>query len=240
MRRGAAVGTVAALGLGVAALVAVGVLDVEHVDVALDAPRGGVQIGEQEVTDLLGPVVGASLLTVSPGDLEERVARDPRLAAVDVTRRWPDSLLVRAVVREPVAVVAPGAGDGEPVDAEGRPVPGVPEGVADGLPRLELEPGADVAAGLDLVAALPEPLVGRVERVVGAGPDLTLVLRDGARVHVGGTDVLPRKLEVAAAVLRGGPPAASVDVRDPDVAAVVPVTAEGADEEPAGDDEGTG
>ena len=98
---------------------------------------------------------GTPLLRVDVEDVEARVARLPQIAAVEVTRGWPRSVVITVVERVPVAVVGE-AGRRSLVDADGvlfdtitgAPPPGVvPLEVADPGPGRRRHHGGARGAG---------------------------------------------------------------------------------------------
>ncbi|WP_448623850.1 cell division protein FtsQ/DivIB [Geodermatophilus sp. URMC 64] len=186
---------------------------------------GSVSLTAAEVRDAAGVTTGTPLLRVDVDAARTRVARLPQVAAVQVTRGWPSSVVITVTERVALAVVE---SDGQRylVDDEavlfdtitGDPPPGV-------VPLDVPDPGPGdraTEAGLAALASLPRDVRSDV---VGAsatsGEDVALTLTDGTTVLWGdGGDsaakgaVLSALLDqLAAGILE---PAATIDVSAPD------------------------
>ncbi len=202
--------------------------------VLLASPLLALRTVRVEGVGRLTPVQVELAAAVAPGrplariDLEavaERVARLSPVADVDVTRRWPSTLVLRVTERVPVAVTAGGNGQWRLVDAGGA-VFGILPGPPDDLPRLALAPapggdGGDPAtrSALDVLRALPTGLRAQVAEVQAPSPAaVTLLLRDGRSVVWGAAEQAERKAAVVEALLRR--PGRTVDVTAPAVAVV--------------------
>jgi cell division protein FtsQ len=139
-----------------------------------------------EVRDAAGLRTGTPLLQVDVDAAGARVRRLPQVASVQVSRGWPDRVVVTVTERVPVAVVDR---DGQQwlVDPGGvlfATVTGAPpRGV---VPVDVPTPGAHDAAtsaALAAVAALPRSLRPSVEAVhATTGQDVTLTLAGGTQV----------------------------------------------------------
>jgi cell division protein FtsQ len=186
---------------------------------------GASTLSAEEVRNAAGIEVGTPLLRVDVDVAEARVARLPQIAAVEVTRGWPQSVVVTVVERVPVAVVGE-VGRRSLVDRDGvlfdtvtgTPPPGV-------VPLEVAAPGpgdpATVAA-LAALVALPEEVRDDVDRASAAGSeDITLTLTDGTLVQWGGPEESRTKASVLTALLdrmADGDlePAGTVDLSTPD------------------------
>lgn len=197
---------------------------------------GYQRLTPEEIRQLSGVAPGTLIWRVDPEAVGQRIARHPRVGAVEVRREWPRGLAIRLRERRTVAVVAAA---GEPtrwaeVDADGVLVavgsgsPSPPEGV----PRLELPspprwrggerlPGPARAAVRVVAAAsaagLSDPLRGA--RLLPDG-SLRMTLASGVEVRWGavdeGLDAKLRALQGVLAALAEEPaPPAYVDVTDP-------------------------
>jgi cell division protein FtsQ len=195
------------------------VLDVRAVRVVGATPE---EVAPVERAAAVGP--GTSLLWLDGDAVADRVRTEPRVASVDVGRRWPRTLVITVTEREPVLAV-PHEGGVVLVDATGfayrtapaRP-PGVPTFVLPGgvLPSPE-EPGTRAAA--DVIVALPATLRADIAEVRGGGAyDVGFVLTDGRQVRWGGDVDNERKAAVLAALLTR--PGALYDVSTPQLAVV--------------------
>jgi cell division protein FtsQ len=178
-----------------------------------------------QVREAAGIHSGTPLLRVDVDAAEARVARLPQVDSVEVTRGWPNSVVITVAERVPVAIV------GEPgrrslVDAEGVLFDTVTgEGPAGVVPLDVASPGpGDPAtmAGLTAVGALPGALRDRVAGVSAPTPDeMSLTLTDGTVVAWGGPERSEAKAKALVALLdqmAGGglEPADTIDVSAPD------------------------
>ncbi len=181
-----------------------------------------------EVVDVAGIDEGTPLLRVDVDAAEARVARLPQVAAVEVTRGWPRSVVVTVVERVPVGVVEE-SGTRSLVDADGvlfdtvtgyPPVGVVPLEVADPGPE---DPAT--RAALSALVALPEDVrVDLADARATSAEDVTLTLEDGTTVLWGSAERADDKAEALVALLvqleTGAlEPAGTIDVSTP--AAVV-------------------
>ena len=180
------------------------------------------------------PELGRPLVLADTGRVAAEIRREPLVAAVAVSRRWPGTLLV--TVRERAAVAAVPAVSGvNLVDADGVvvaraavPPRGLPViHVALGRAQPPAAPGAAASgsgtpalhACLDVLSGLPGALRDQVRQIGAGGPeDVWMVLSDGSRVRWGGSGQTPRKAEVLLALRRQR--AARYDVSAPDAPAV--------------------
>ena len=186
---------------------------------------GAGAVSAEEVRKAAGIDTGTPLLRVDVEDVAARVARLPQVAAVEVTRGWPRSVVITVVERIPVAVVGQ-VGRRSLVDADGvlfdtitgAPPPGV-------VPLDVASPGpGDPAtmAALEALVALPEEVRDEIEGATVTGPeDITLALTDGTLVRWGGPAESGTKASVLTALLdrvADGDlePAATIDLSTPD------------------------
>lgn len=146
---------------------------------------------------------GDPLATVDLAAIRARVEALAPVRSADVTRQWPDQVLVRIVEREAVAVVDV-AGTLRGLDESGvlfREYRSRP----DDLPLVQ----SDVDANLEtlqeaatVVGALPADLVARVTRIeVETVDEIRLVLRDERVVLWGSAEESELKAEVLADLL---------------------------------------
>ncbi|GAB3343828.1 cell division protein FtsQ/DivIB [Modestobacter lapidis] len=175
----------------------------------------------------IGP--GTPLVRVDTAAAAARVAGLPQVAAVEVTRGWPQTVVVTVVERVPVAVVED-AGSRALVDREGvlfdtitgDPPPGV-------VPLTVADPGPDDAAttaALGALVSLPRDVRAQVTGVSAtSADDVTLTLTDGRTVLWGTADQTDRKARVLDGLLDqidAGTlePAGTLDVSTPDAVAL--------------------
>jgi cell division protein FtsQ len=142
-----------------------------------------------QVQEAAGIGAGTPLLRVDLGAAEARVARLPQVASVEVTRDWPDSVVVTVVERVPVVVVGD-AGRRSLADAEGVLFDTVTGSPPDGVVPLDVaSPGPEdpaTLAGIAAVGSLPADVREQVAAAAATGPDdISLTLTDGTVVRWG-------------------------------------------------------
>lgn len=202
-------------------------LDVDHVRVE-GADRVAIAVVIDAV-DGAGAGRGEPLLEVRLDDVARAVEAIPAVADAEVERRWPGTVVVSVVERRPVAAVA--AGTGVALVASDGVVVELAADAPAGMPRIggieaDAEPGAVVEAGelLDVAAALPPAIAGRVEEIVaGLEPgEVALRLRDGGTARLGPAAELGAKLTSVATMLAQVDLSclATLDVRVPSAPAV--------------------
>jgi cell division protein FtsQ len=173
-------------------------LTVKHVDV-----EGASLLSRQQILTAADVPMGAHLAGLDLGTIHNRVAGLAPVEHVDVSRDWPDGVLIRVTERQAVAVVQI-AGRYQAMDAHGvlfRTYPRPPAA----LPRL-VSPatvGSDALAEAGrVIAALPSGLAARVDHVGVAGIDrVTLTMRSGATVIWGSDAQSTLKAEVLVRLL---------------------------------------
>ena len=159
-------------------------LDVDHVRVE------GVDAGRRaSVADAAAIPAGSPMTDLDVGAVESRVEALAWVLDADVTRRWPGTVALVVTAREPIAVDAAGSG----LDVTGRSIGAVPTEA--GLPETRgkaVPEGQDLAADmvpvLEVLAAVPESLVGEVAAASLSRGDVELRLVDGIRVRFGPSD----------------------------------------------------
>ena len=186
---------------------------------------GVVSLTGDEVRDAAGVATGTPLLRVDVDAARDRVARLPQVAAVEVTRGWPQTVVVTVAERVPVAVVTDG-GTRRLVDAGGVVFETITGTAPDGVVPLDVpDPGPEDAAttaALGALTALPPDVRDQVTGVAATSPDaVTLTLTDGRSVLWGSAAQTERKAEVLGALLEqidAGTldPAGTLDVSTPD------------------------
>ncbi|WP_409332731.1 cell division protein FtsQ/DivIB [Trujillonella humicola] len=185
---------------------------------------GAGSLTAEQVRTAAGVEEGTPLLRVDTGAAAARVARLPQVAAVQVTRGWPQTVVITVEERVPVAVVTQ-AGTRSLVDAGGVLFDTVTGQPPAGVVPLEVaDPGpGDPAtrAGLAALVELPRDVREQVATVAaGSGNEVTLTLTDGTTVvwgsasdSAGKADVLVALLgQIASGALE---PAATIDVSAP-------------------------
>jgi cell division protein FtsQ len=174
------------------------VLTVQHVDV-----HGDSLLSRQQVLDAAKVPDGAHLAQLDLEAIRARVSALAPVKRVDVSREWPDGVLVRVTERKAVAVVDIG-GRLQAMDAAGvlfRDYQRPPVG----MPRVVSSAGAGSEAlsqAARVISALPSGLAPRVDHVQVRGVDqISLALRGGATVIWGSDDQSAVKAEVLAKLL---------------------------------------
>jgi len=165
-------------------------------------------VPRSEVLTVAGVEPGTPLIRVNTAAIAARVAAIRQVQSAEVSRSWPDRVVIVVRERTPaLAVAAPGGGF-DLVDADGilvRWAASRPSGLplyltAASLPSLRGDP--DVGAAAAVLGELPAPLRRSVRSVTASGPDqVTLQLSDGVTVLWGGTDRAAAKAQELA-VLR--------------------------------------
>jgi cell division protein FtsQ len=185
-------------------------LTVQHVDV-----RGESLLSQEQVLAAAQVPAGAHLVQLGLGDIRTRVAGLAPVRSVDVSRDWPDGILIKVTERRPVAVVEIG-GHYQAMDAEGvlfrtypRPPAGMPRVVSTSTVSSEA-----LAEAARVIASLPSGLAARVDHVGVRGLDqVSLVMRGGATVIWGSDAQSALKAEVLVKLLAH--PARTYDVSVP-------------------------
>ena len=174
--------------------------------------RGAQPAVAAAVEQELASLDGASLVSLSPGDVEHRLEALPAVRSATVDRRFPHALEVRVVQERPVAVVRIGEGSWL-VAASGRVIGALPLGALSRLPRIWLEEGvaapvpgerlaaAQGAPAARAVAEIPAGFPARVQSVRGGPDELLFVLANSTELRLGPITDVRRKLEAAAVVL---------------------------------------
>jgi cell division protein FtsQ len=185
-------------------------LTVKKVDV-----QGESFLSEQRILTAAQVPLGAHLVQLDLASIRARVGALAPVRRVDVSRHWPDGVLIKVTERKPVAVVEM-AGGFQAMDDQGvlfRSYPRPPVG----MPRVVSPAGTSstaLAEAARVIASLPPGLSSRVDHVqVGAIDQVSLVMRHGATVIWGSDAQSALKAEVLAKLLPH--PAATYDVSVP-------------------------
>lgn len=181
---------------------------------------GAVGLSADAVRSAAAVPPGTPMVRLDTGAVAARVATLPRVATVQVSRDWPDTVRIAVTERTPVGVV-PGPGGVHLVDGAGVDYATVPASAAPpGLPRVDLPAIAPddprTQAVVQVLAALPAQLRGRVA-VVSAqtAGSVQLGLADGRTVRWGSSADSARKSAVLAALMTQ--PGKVFDVSSPDL-----------------------
>jgi cell division protein FtsQ len=186
------------------------VLTVKQVDV-----QGESHLSRQQILTAARVPVGAHLAGLDLDAIRSRVSALAPVRHVDVSRHWPDGVLIKVTERTPVAVVQIG-GTFHAMDADGvlfRDYPRPPVG----MPRVVSTSNtgsAALAEAARVIASLPHDLAVRVDHVQVRGLDeISLALRSGATVVWGSDAQSALKAEVLTRLLPH--PAGTYDVSVP-------------------------
>jgi cell division protein FtsQ len=159
-------------------------------------------VPQSEVLAAAGIRPGTPLIRVNTAQVAARVETIRQVQSAQVTRSWPDRVVIAVRERTPaLAVTAPGGGfdlvdpDGVIVQWAARRPPGLPLYLMTAaVPSLRGDPGVGAAAAV--LGELPAQLRASVASVTVPGPDqVTLRLASGVTVLWGGTDHAQAKAE---------------------------------------------
>jgi cell division protein FtsQ len=190
---------VALLGTGVYAVWFSAWLDVEQVDVS-----GAQTVSADDVRSRAVIEDGTPLARVDLDRAEARVRSLAIVKEVDVSRQWPDTVLIEIVERVAIAVVEIG-GRLRGMDADGvvfRDYNRAPPG----LPRVQTDIGTSAEALREaalVISALPGSLTLIVDYVkVATVDEISLFLKDGRQIVWGSADDSETKARVAIDLLQ--------------------------------------
>jgi len=182
-------------------------------------------LSEQQVVQVAGVAEGTPLMRVDTAAAAARVRQLPQVASAEVTRGWPDTVVITLAERVPVAVVTVD-GTQRLVDAGGVVFDTITGDAPAGVVPLNVStPGPDDAAttaALGALTALPRDVRAQVTGVsASTADDVTLTLTDGRSVLWGSAADTARKADVLDALLdqlEDGAlePAEVLDVSTPD------------------------
>ena len=179
------------------------------------AVEGETQLTRDQVLAAADVPIGAHLAQLDLGDIRTRVAGLATVKHVDVSRDWPDGVLIRITERHEVAVVDLG-GSYQAMDSDGVLFKSYARPPA-ALPRIVAGPqiGSDaLAEAARVIAALPNGLASRVDHVgVGGVDQVTLSMNSGATVIWGSDAQSALKAQVLTQLL--AQPAHTYDVSVP-------------------------
>ena len=161
--------------------------------------------------------VGTPLAKVDLRSIADRLRTIPAVADAQVTRAWPNKIVIVVTERVPVVVVTDGSRF-ELVDATGATFKTVPNRPA-GLPEAKVT-GArrdvTVRSVVTVSAALPDTLRAQVASISAVSPDsVTLNLASQVKVVWGSSDDSARKAEVLSVLMKRK--ATVYDVSAPDL-----------------------
>jgi cell division protein FtsQ len=179
-------------------------LDVDTVEVV-----GADRTGRHTVLATVDDLPGTAMLDVDPAAVSDAVSTLPWIAAVDVRREWPSTVVIELTERTGVAVVAVDEGTWQTVDADGRVLTEQPERPEGLVTLMEVAPGGapgDRLEGVDelleVAAAVGPDEVGLITGVRSLGDEVVLELAPGGVAVLGDTSRLADKIEATVTLLR--------------------------------------
>jgi cell division protein FtsQ len=175
-----------------------------------------------QIRAALAPLVGESLVGLSTGDADRRLARLPEVATATYDRDFPHTLRVFVTAERPAAILRRGA-DAWLVSGSNRVLGTVRQPITSTLPRVWLAPTDEVVVGAPADRTVtPAVLVAaairdrgfpyRVTTIRVESGRVSLRLGSGVEVRLGDTRNLGAKLAVARAVVPRAGGALYVDV----------------------------
>ena len=166
--------------------------------------NGADTVPTATITSVAEAPIGTPLAKVDLNAIADRVRTLPAVADAQVTRAWPDQLVIVVTERVAVVVVTDGSRF-ELVDATGvsfKTVPSRPEGLPEAL-VVGSRRDVTIRSVVTVSAALPNGLRSQVRSISAASPDsITLNLPAGVKVVWGSSDDSARKAEVLSVLMR--------------------------------------
>ena len=174
--------------------------------------RGAPPDVAREVRRATDGLVGTSLLSVDPAEVEGKVRLLPSVITASVDRAFPHTLVVKVAAEHPVGIVRRGDGAWL-VTASGRVLHKVDPRAKPRLPRVWLPKQVTIGAGAGLPTTY-QPVAralgdlrevsfpARVKGIRTSNGELTLALRDGREVLLGEPSDVLLKMAIAAQILR--------------------------------------
>lgn len=165
--------------------------------------EGEQTIAAQDVLAAADVDLGTPLVRLDVEGIRDRVAALPAVAAVEVHRDWPGTVVIDITERTPLVAIHH-QGSWWVMDGEG--VIFRKTGTRDkALPVVQLPAGSDDDARREVVSvatALPPDLLGQLRRITARSMDsITLRLKDKSEVRWGSGAESERKVEVLALLL---------------------------------------
>lgn len=165
--------------------------------------RGVAVLTSDQVAEVAAVPLGLPLVRLATGPIAGRVTAMSPVATVDVTRRWPHTVVITVTERQPVYFLRRADGTGSLVDRGGvayHDVPALPQGL---LPvtvaRADDRALRDAAT---VVALLPAPVAERaVSLTVESVDRIVIQLQAGRQLVWGSAEQSELKGQVAVALL---------------------------------------
>jgi cell division protein FtsQ len=209
-------------GLAIVAAAAWALLGSSLLAVRSVAVTGSPAVPRAEVLRAAAIRLGTPLVRVDTAAVARRVEQIAEVQSAQVSRHWPDSVVISVQARTP-ALALPAGGGFDLIDRFGvvvthvaRRPPGMVLLVTTAAPA-SLRGSPAVRAAVIVLGQLPPRIRGLVRAVAAPSPDaVTLDLRGGATVLWGGTDRAAAKARELEILMRTG--ASSYDLSDPGTA----------------------
>jgi cell division protein FtsQ len=167
-------------------------------------------VPRSEVLAASGVVPGTPLIRVNTAQAAARIERISQVSSAQVTRSWPNRLVIVVRERTPVLVLPAYGGGYELADADGVPLMRVARRPADlplyptVAPEGALRGDPDLAAAVAVLSQLPAQVRRSVVSVTAPNPDqVTLRLAGGITVLWGDTGRAGAKARALAILMRG-------------------------------------
>lgn len=175
-----------------------------------------------EIRTALAPLVGKSLVGLTSGEADRRLASLPEVAAATYDRDFPHTLRVFVTAERPAAILRRGS-DAWLVSGSNRVLGVVRQPIPSTLPRIWLAPTDEIVLGAPADRAVtPAVIVAaairdhhfsyRVTTIHASSGRVTFTLGSGLEIRLGDTRNLGAKLAVARAVVPRAEGAEYVDV----------------------------
>ncbi|MGB0671359.1 MAG: cell division protein FtsQ/DivIB [Rhodospirillales bacterium] len=139
---------------------------------------GRNRTSQNDLLAALGTTKGAPILTFDPAAAADAVRALPWVREASVERLLPDTILVRIVEREPLALWQ-NEGAFRVIDSEGEALEGVDPGLFSKLPRVVGAEAARTAPQLFAMLAEEPALAGRVQAAIRVGGRRWNLVLDG-------------------------------------------------------------
>ncbi|WP_156757401.1 cell division protein FtsQ/DivIB [Actinokineospora pegani] len=208
VRRWVVLGVAVALTAAVVVVFWTPLLGVRDIEVS-----GTAELTADEVRAAASVELGAPLVRLDTNEVEQRIARLPRIDSVRVSRSFPGTVRISVSERTPVLVVQRDDGM-HLVDGTGRDFSTLDAAPA-GLPALEPTGAAATTAAAVAVSALSDQLTALVASVTAPSEvDIRLTLADGRVVRWGGQEASAHKAAILGPLL--SQPGETYDIAAPD------------------------
>jgi cell division protein FtsQ len=166
-------------------------------------------VPKSEVLAVADVQPGTPLIRVNTAQVAARVETIRQVLSAQVTRSWPDRVVIAVRERTPALAIAPPGGGFDLVDADGvlvrwadRRPPGLPLYLTTAA-VTSLRGDPDVGAAAAVLGELPARLRRSVQSVTAPSPDqVTLRLAGGVTIVWGSTDRAAAKAEELATLMR--------------------------------------